>query len=712
MGNMNLIENVFKKNHSFEVGIFCTFGLNLNFLENYLIKLNAFKNCEDICIFTDAVTYDGFMDVDYNPRWLNKKYLVNRVKTYGVFHSKLYMMASEKKAVVAIGSVNLTRDGIASNLELLSVFEISEKDQKYSGLLLDSISYVQKLAEISKSNSAESQIKKFVEICRPYMQHTSDKENIQFIHNIEEPIMIRILKNLEGYKVNKIQVISPFYDSTLEPLQILKDNFSLSDFEIYIQQGKSTFPKNIFEVDASDSSLFLYENIERYLHGKAIIFYTENEIFLLMGSANFTRSALLGIAEKSNYEIGLWGNIERDVAINLIAPGGQTPVKLDDFDSVQVVPQEDFEVKSHFIEYITEAILEDSQIKISIDETISSDIFIAKCVRLMDFDNNVFEGSMPANLNIELTPEIKSEVPGKLSIQIIGESKNGDAITTNRVWVVELEEPNNKSVHRQLRRIYNNPFELSEVLYEILKNGDEQELQLFLLQFNIPLDLVIPSRFGKNLRGTESQGNIIGSLPTHTKSLFNTKMKEAYRECLERLLFQLNSHVNTPQISKVNNYMMNFISLYSLIWTIGDFIHKQYENTSVVKVSEWVDIRNYYDLLYMYIHHGLDTLLGNDAYRDKINDKISDSNNSELISLDQYLVDEYYDSLNELIRYIEKLIENFSIMKSQLEIQTHDGHIIVPNVFASNLHLQDTFIKKISDSLIVLENTLGNYHDE
>ncbi len=712
MSNINLIESVFKKNHSFEVGIFCTFGLNLNFLENYLIKLDGLKNCEDICIFTDSMTYDGFMDVDYNPRWLNKKYLVNRVKTNGVFHPKLYMMASEKKAIIAIGSVNLTRDGIASNLELLSVFEISEKNQQYSGLLRDSISYVQELAEISKSKSAESQIKKFREICRPYMHQTTNEENIQFMHNIEEPIMTRILKNLEGYIVHKIQVISPFYDSALAPLQILKENFISSEFEIYIQQGKSTFPKNIFEAGSSDASLFLYENIERYLHGKAIIFYTENEILLFMGSANFTRSALLGIAGNSNYEIGLWGNIDKDVAKNLVAPSGQTPVKLDSFDGIQVVPQDDFQVKSNYIEYITEAILEDDQIRLSIDETIPSDVFIAKYIRLMDFDNNVFNGTMPVNLNIELTPAIKGKVPGKLSVQIIGESKSGDIITTNRVWVVELEESNNKSLHRQLRRVYNNPFELSEILHEILKNGDEQELQLFLLQFNIPLDLVFPSRFGNNLRGTESQGNIVGSLPMHTRSLFSTNMKEAYIECLDRLLSHLKSHVDTPQVSKINNYMMNFISLYSLIWTIGDFIHKQYENTSIVKVSEWADIRNYYDLLFMYIHHGLDTLLGNDTYRDKINDKIFDNNNSELISLEQYLVDEYSDSLNEVIRYIEKLIENFSMMKSQLEVQTNDGHIIVPNVFASNLHLQDAFIKKISNSLIILKSTLGNCPDE
>ncbi len=712
MSNANLIENIFNRNHPFEIGIFCTFGLNLNFLENYLLKLNGFKNCEDICIFTDSMTYDGFMDVDYNPRWLNKKYLVNRVKTNGIFHPKLYMMASEKKAVIAIGSVNLTRDGIASNLELLSVFEISEKDQKYSGLLRDSIGYVQRLAEISKSKSAASQIKKFGEICRPYMHNRTNEEDVQFIHNIDEPIITKILKNLEGHSVHKVQIISPFYDSTLAPLKILKEKFISSELEIYIQQGKSTFPKNISEVDSSRISLYLYENIERYLHGKAMLFYTEDEILLFMGSANFTRSALMGVAKNSNYEIGLWGNIEKGIAENLLAPSGQIALKIDDIDKLHVAQQDDSQSESSYIEYITEAKLEDGHIKISIDETISSDVFIAKYVQLMDFENNRYKVKIPANLDMELTPAIKSKVPGKLSIQILGENSRGDTIITNRMWIVELEESSSKSIHRQFRRIYSNPFELSDILHEILKNGDEQELQLFLLQFNIPLDLVFPTQFGKNFRGTESQGNIVGSLPMHTRSLLNASMKESYRACLDRLFSHLQSHVDTPQISKINNYMMNFISLYSLIWTIGDLKYKQYENASIVNVSEWADIRNYYDLLFMYIQHALDTLLDDDQYRDKINNKIIDNNDSELISLEQYFIDEYSDPLNEVALYIEKLISQFDMLKNALEVQTNDGHRIVPNVFGKDLHLQDSFIKNMHNSLMLLTNILGDNSDE
>lgn len=166
MKNVNLVETVFSKNYHFESGILCTYGFNLNFFENYLMKLDTLYTCDNICIFTDSCTYDGFITGSYSPRWLNKKYLVNRLKTGGVFHPKLYLFASEKKAVVSIGSANLTRDGIASNLELLSVFEISEKVPAYAPLLRDCIEYVRRLAQITKSKNTVDQVDTFNQLCK------------------------------------------------------------------------------------------------------------------------------------------------------------------------------------------------------------------------------------------------------------------------------------------------------------------------------------------------------------------------------------------------------------------------------------------------------------------------------------------------------------------------------------------------------------------
>ena len=81
-----------------------------------------------------------------------------------------------------------------------------------------------------------------------------------------------------------------------------------------------------------------------------------------------------------------------------------------------------------------------------------------------------------------------------MAVQILGQDKKGNLLESNMLWVIELEEKSGDFLRRRFRRIYNDPFELISVLREILETGDEEELKLFLLQFDIPLDLVLPPR--------------------------------------------------------------------------------------------------------------------------------------------------------------------------------------------------------------------------
>ena len=317
MKSLNLVECIFSKNYDFESGIICTYGLNLNFFENYIMKLDALYSADNISIFTDSSTYNGFLHESYTPRWLNKKYLVNHLKTGGVFHAKLYMFASKKKAVVGIGSANITRDGIASNLELLSVFEVSEKKTLYASLLLDCIDYVRRLATITKSQSAYEQVELFSETCRAFLT-TGLEKHIHFIHNLDRPIIEDLIENASKHRVSKIQVISPFYDVELAALEALKNAFPKSKVEIYIQQKKSNFPRMMFDKIKPNVSLYVYKNIDRYLHGKAILFHCNDEVLLYFGSANFSKSALVEKPPVGNFEIGLLSNIDTENAEHII----------------------------------------------------------------------------------------------------------------------------------------------------------------------------------------------------------------------------------------------------------------------------------------------------------------------------------------------------------------------------------------------------------
>jgi len=339
MQSANLVEDLFDKNYQFEACILCTYGLNLHFFENYLMKLSGLYSCDTVSIFTDSSTYDSFITESYQPRWLNKKYLVTRIKTGGVFHPKLYMFAAAKKALIGVGSANLTRDGIASNLELLSVFEVSESNTIFAPLLNDCITYARSLAQKAKSKKADAQIEEFVNVCGHYL-HGDTSQTIRFVHNLEKPLLGAIKEYLQDTSITKIQVVSPFYDTDLTPYRELRKMYPDSKFEMYLQQKKSNFPRELFSEIKSKASLLLYKNIDRYMHGKAILFHTVDSVYLFTGSANFTRSALCLTPPAGNYEIGLLGVISKKTAAQLLDPAGKKAVLVKKPEEIEVAKRD------------------------------------------------------------------------------------------------------------------------------------------------------------------------------------------------------------------------------------------------------------------------------------------------------------------------------------------------------------------------------------
>jgi len=702
MSNSNLIESLFKKKGHFEVAVFCTFGLNLNFLENYLMKLDALSECDDICIFTDAAIYQNFIGESYTPRWLNKKYLVNSIKTKGVFHSKLYLLASEKKVLIGIGSPNLTRDGLASNLELLSVFEVTQENAKYSQLLTDCITYVQTLAEHTKSETAIDQIKKFKSICRPLLSPLSNtiKNDLVFLDNLQRPILDQILDKFEYDSVKKVQIISPFYDNELSPNKLIKTHFPSCQIEIYIQQEKSTFPNLRDENQDIDYLVYLYEDIERYLHGKALIVYTQDNVYLFMGSANFTKHALLHKANNTNYEIGIFGKVSTSIVANLLSPNNHQPTKLNRFDLIKRAPSDDFKVQeSTLINYLIEAKLNDEKIEFVVDKSISPTVFTPKQVKLLDFDGHTHIEKINNDLYIELTPIIKNKLTEKIAIQIIGENQDHTEVVSNISWLIELIEPKEHSLYRKFRRIYSDPSELPMILSEIINSGDEKALQLFLLQFDISLDLVYPPKSIFHAKSSETKGNMMGALASHSKNLFNSKIIDAYRECLQRLMKKLNEHLHNPQVSRISNYIMIFSSLQSLIWTIAHTIYQTYKDNENIDTVQWSNIRKYFDMLYMFNDHSLKNLLADGNYRDIMNEKLMNNDNSDYTSFDQYFNDQYGSELSESLDYLQLTHKYFEELVSTLKVRIENGQVIEPMIFKNNLHLQPPVMNNINSHI-------------
>jgi len=655
------------------------------------MKQEGFYTCENIVIFTDSKTYENFINVSYQPRFFNKKYLVNRIMAKGVFHPKIYLFASEKKIVFALGSANMTRDGIASNLEINSIFEVTEKDLTYSPVLSDCIDYINRLAGITKSKKAIEQIKSATELFSKFIKDTPPVNNTPvFIHNLEVPLMGRIFEIINSEKVNNIQIISPFYDTELAAFKETLKLFSSATIEIYIQQGKSNMPIKTYSDNSNKATLFAFENIDRYLHGKAIIFNATNKTFLFTGSANFTYPALFQNSISGNYEIGLLGEINAELAKQLLSPLGKKPKKIEDLSQVKTTDEKNNENSSDDIinNYIIEAVEINNSIEVEINKDINEDIIKPKYIRIGNFQNTFVDKKHHASNIIPIDTEIKKKVPGTRSIQIIGTDSSGKEIKSNISWVINLEEEHGNSYKRKLRQVYNNPFDLSAILLELINNGNSDELIRFLMEYDIPLDLIMPARSFMHGHNRDSKGNLEGFLPTSYYNKFTSSgILSVYYKFIERQFDKLEMHIKNPQIKSINNFMMIFFSIYSFLEFFNLYLFKNKKSHSVFEVNEWKDLRGYYNMIFRFAGEGIDIFYGVGGYRDAINEKIettksrSKNEEDEIVSFENYIDEVHLENIKKVIKVIEDSIDDYEYYEKNINVKNNRGDLVKAKSF-------------------------------
>lgn len=687
MKEISLVDSIFKSKGSYKSAVICTYNLSLHFLEEYLMKLDALSNCEDICIFTDSSTYDGFLSAVYRPRWLNKKYLVNRIETKGVFHSKLYMLVSDKKAVIGIGSNNLTREGMASNLELLSYFEVTEKDQRYASLIYECIEYAERLAEITKSPTASKQVASFRQACAKLIKKYKDP-NPALLHNLDNTILHKVNGLLQGMDVEKVQVISPFYDDGLLPLFHLKKALPGCIFEIYLQQARTNFPVSMFDSIKGFTRLFLYHDEQRYIHGKAFFFKTNEGVFLLKGSPNFTYSALLTTAKDGNFELALFGEISKELADRIINFNGEKIQAVISGNNIRVEVQEGMEpeIEAPTLNYIVEAVRSKDRIVIHADPDIKVEQFKPKLIHLISFNEETYTTDISDKLEVTLTAEIKKKVPGKIAVQLTGYDYLGNPLKTNFAWVVELEDRIHDPNVRRMERVFSDPSELSQVLEEILEQEGEEALRFFLMSFDIPLDLVFSPRKFSGKRTLISKGNLLGVIPECLENTLNKNMRMAFEDTMSRLYRKLQAHKESPHAKKIDNFILIYSSLFFIIHFVSMMIYSQLKDNKGITSEKWKDVRDYYDMLFRFLRKCWNLLWGEQGYRDLITEKLKSQEQDKEACFEKYV--SHYDTnpIDNWHIVATTTKDHFDNIKSKLKVYTATGKTVKARLFEWDVH--------------------------
>ena len=226
----------------------------------------------------------------------------------GAFHPKLLVLTSPERAVVVIGSGNVTLAGWHSNEELWSVLHSGDGRAPHA---------VPAVAEFLRRLPSRVRLSARVE---PALSRVADQlaglaavpGTHQLVHNLDQPI----LDQLPTGPVDELTIYAPFYDRSGNALRALAARLQPAKLVIAVQPKLSRFDGTALAdvVDANSGTIIELAE-ERYRHGKLIEWLSDNQRYALTGSANISTPALLSTtAAGGNCELGLISPVTESLA--------------------------------------------------------------------------------------------------------------------------------------------------------------------------------------------------------------------------------------------------------------------------------------------------------------------------------------------------------------------------------------------------------------
>ena len=240
-----------KKNADFHSLVMTTFSFDFHHFEAQVFKQIKQKGITNVCLFVDEKMLDesiGF--ATGNLKGLSSQYSVNGIASKGVFHPKIALFVGEKEIMLLQGSGNITAGGHGKNHELFSVLYATTEDTVQLPLIIETWNYIKNSTQNVKGFSQEKLV--WIENNAPLLSklksknHTfyklSDTIEAALLYNEKTGIFKQLTSLIKNQEVNKIKVVSPFYDENGALLLSLSKAFKDCSIEAYLQDNKGIHP--------------------------------------------------------------------------------------------------------------------------------------------------------------------------------------------------------------------------------------------------------------------------------------------------------------------------------------------------------------------------------------------------------------------------------------------------------------------------------------
>lgn len=296
-----LLGNSTSKYHS---AILTSYAFDPLYFNNLLLPNLKRRGISNIIVLLDASTYDVLLSdyEKYSNYLMRNDYTLFRQEPIGngVFHPKIIMFFGTNDGMLLTGSGNLTYSGQSINEEVWGAINLNASETTNYPLLKEAWHYLQTI--MPKNVSLITQQLNWIHNYSPWLDEldkVEDKyiikdsgDHVRFIaNNCDETLLLQVINLLNGETILSIDIVAPFYDKSGWLLQAFEKEFKPAQFTCWVYTG-GTYPDNLDSYDKIQFILWKKTDILKdKLHAKIYQFRTANETFLLIGSANATRSA-------------------------------------------------------------------------------------------------------------------------------------------------------------------------------------------------------------------------------------------------------------------------------------------------------------------------------------------------------------------------------------------------------------------------------------
>ncbi len=294
--------------------LICSYTLGLGYLEQKL--LTKLKKSFDTKI-TIVSSSTGLAESSYEAFSLSgvgTEYYLYQVndKPYA-FHPKIFaVIGQHNDFFLYVGGANFTYSGMCLNMDAV---EKNNHGEMGTSTRENLRTFWDELERQVNASQFTNNLLKF----RSCLENVTINSNppVTFLHNFKDSIAHQLAEQTE--KIQKIKIISPYYDQNMGALKSFAEMFGNPDIELLC--NKDDEKVNLEEIPGHYNIYYSEqpeEQSKRFMHAKVYLLYAKNTIYACTGSANCTWPGLMSSAKDGNWETCvLRKNVSREYAETL-----------------------------------------------------------------------------------------------------------------------------------------------------------------------------------------------------------------------------------------------------------------------------------------------------------------------------------------------------------------------------------------------------------